>query len=123
MKKLVLAVAALLTLAACGSSASTLEDADTFGKTIDTAGVVVLDVRTAGEFAAAHIPNAINIDVEGGSFESQIATLDKNVHYAVYCHSGRRSGIATEIMSKAGFTTLSELNGGLLSWNGPLVQS
>lgn len=122
MKKLALAFAALLTLAACGSSSATVQDANAFAETVAKAGVVVLDVRTPGEFAEGHIANAINIDAESGNFESQIASLDKTKEYAVYCRSGRRSAIATEAMSKAGFTNLKELQGGLLSWNGPLVQ-
>lgn len=122
MKKLALAFAALLTLAACGSSGATVQDANAFAETVAKAGVVVLDVRTPGEFAEGHIANAVNIDAESGNFDAQIATLDKTKEYAVYCRSGRRSAIATDAMSKAGFTNIKELQGGLLSWTGPLVQ-
>ena len=99
-------------------------NADGFASDIKNPGVVVLDVRTAGEFAAGHIENAINIDVESGTFDSEIAKLDKNVEYAVYCHSGRRSGIATDKMAKAGFTKLTNLQDGVASWQAagyPLV--
>jgi rhodanese-related sulfurtransferase len=75
-----------------------------------------LDVRTAGEFAEGHIQNAINIDVEGGQFDSGIAQLDKTKTYAVYCRSGRRSGAAVEKMSDAGFTSLFNLNAGIVVW-------
>ena len=80
------------------------------------AGVVLLDVRTAGEFAAGHIDGAINIDVEGMTFEGEIANLDKTKTYAIYCQSGRRSRIAVESMTKAGFTTLFNLDQGIGSW-------
>lgn len=119
MKKIALLVAPLLVLlSACGGSTAKINNlnADGFASDIKSAGVVVLDVRTAGEFASGHIENAINIDVESGSFDSEIAKLDKNVEYAVYCHSGRRSGIATEKMAKAGFTKLSNLEGGIQTW-------
>ena len=108
----------LLILTACGGSSAKVNNlnADGFASDIKNPGVVVLDVRTAGEFASGHIENAINIDVESGSFDSEIAKLDKSVEYAVYCHSGRRSGIATEKMAKAGFTKLSNLEGGIQAW-------
>lgn len=67
---------------------------------------VVVDVRTAGEYAAGHVAGAINIDVESGDFASAIGTLDKSKTYLVYCHSGRRSGIAAEQMRSAGLTVL-----------------
>jgi rhodanese-related sulfurtransferase len=124
MKKvLALALVAVAALTACSSSSGyTSQSADEFATTISsTPGVVVLDVRTPGEFAAGHLPNAINIDVEGGSFDEQIASLDKNATYAVYCHSGRRSGIASTTMVDAGFSTIFNLDGGLLSWTGSLV--
>ena len=86
----------------------------------------MLDVRTPGEFATGHIENAINIDVEGMTFDSEIAKLDKNVEYAVYCRSGRRSVVATEKMAEAGFTKLTNLKDGVISWQGagyPLVNN
>jgi rhodanese-related sulfurtransferase len=116
----------LFLLSACGGTTAKVNnlDANGFASDIKNAGVVVLDVRTAGEFASGHIENAINIDVESSDFDSKIAKLDKNVEYAVYCHSGRRSGIATEKMAKSGFTKISNLDGGIQAWQAagfPLV--
>ena len=116
----------LLLLSACGGSSVKVNnlDANAFASDIQNPGVVVLDVRTAGEFASGHIENAINIDVESSDFDSQIAKLDKKVEYAVYCHSGRRSGIATEKMAKSGFEKVTNLNGGIQAWQAagfPLV--
>ena len=117
MKRLVLLIAGLLALAGCSSSSAvSTVNAQDFATTIATSGVVILDVRTPGEFAAGHIAGAINIDVESGNFESDIAGLDKNTTYAVYCHSGRRSGIATNTMADQGFTHLYNLDGGIGAW-------
>ena len=118
----------LLLLAACGGSTVKVNNlnADAFASDINNAGVVVVDVRSAGEFATGHIQNAINIDVESANFDTKIAKLDKTVEYAVYCHSGRRSTIAAEKMSKAGFEKITNLNGGVISWQAagyPLVLS
>ena len=63
-----------------------------------------------------HIAGAINIDVEATTFDNVIAKLDKTKTYAVYCHSGRRSGIATTAMAKAGFTSIFNLSNGVTDW-------
>ena len=118
-KKLALLVAPLLViLTACGGTTAKVNNlnADGFASDIKNPGVVVLDVRTAGEFASGHIENAINIDVEGTTFDSEIAKLDKTVEYAIYCHSGRRSAIAADKMAKAGFEKLTNLESGIISW-------
>ena len=129
MKKLALFIAPLLVLlSACGGSSVKVNNlnADAFASDIKNPGVVVLDVRTAGEFAAGHIENAINIDVESGSFDAEIAKLDKTVEYAVYCHSGRRSAIAADKMTKSGFEKITNLEDGIIAWqavNYPLVSN
>ena len=109
-----LGISALL-LSACGSnpSAITTLDSKAFSEKIKDPSIVILDVRTPGEFMTGHIANAMNIDVESSTFESEISKLDKSKSYAVYCHSGRRSGIATTTMAKVGFTHLYNLDHGL----------
>lgn len=130
MKKFVALVAAplLVLLAACGGSSANVVNLTTeeFASTIKNPGVVVLDVRTPGEFASGHIQGALNIDVEGPDFQSQIATLDKSKEYAIYCRSGRRSIVAANMMSDSGFTKLTNLESGIISWQGsgfPLVNN
>ena len=120
MKKLIaiLSISALF-LTGCGSSDASVtnQGAADFAKTITDSSVVVLDVRTPGEFMVGHIANAINIDVEGMQFNADVSKLDKTKTYAVYCHSGRRSGIATSEMSKLGFSKLFNLDGGIGAWS------
>jgi rhodanese-related sulfurtransferase len=107
LKKVISAlfVSALL-LSGCSSSNSAVTDlaATEFISQSQAAGVVVIDVRTAGEFSEGHLVAALNIDVQSSSFESEIALLDKSATYALYCRSGNRSGVAAEIMAEAGFT-------------------
>lgn len=76
-------------------------------------GVVVIDVRTPAEYAAGHVEGAINMDVESADFATQLEQLDPEGEYAVYCQSGRRSGIAASTMEDAGFTTVHNLKGGI----------
>ena len=118
MKKLIAAgLVSVFALTSCGAGGGVMNQSSTdFAKTISDKKVVILDVRTAGEFAAGHIANAINIDVEGMQFDAEMGKLDKRLTYAVYCRSGRRSGIATEKMSLASFTHLYNLTGGIEDW-------
>ena len=128
MKKTLAAVlSAAFLLTGCSSSTSATNlDAAGFAEQVTKADVITLDVRTPGEFMEGHIEGAINIDVEGSSFDSEIANLDKSKSYAVYCRIGRRSLIAVDKLSAAGFEKLSNLNTGINDWiaNGlPLVTS
>ncbi len=108
MKKAIAAVfASALLISGCSSNSSVTDlGAAEFVSQSQAAGVVIIDVRTAGEFNEGHIANAINIDVQSSSFDSDIAALDKNATYALYCRSGNRSGIAAGKMSDAGFTSI-----------------
>lgn len=78
--------------------------------------VTVLDVRTPAEYAAGHLPGAVNIDVESSSFEQQVSELPKDDTYFVYCRTGNRSGVATDQMADLGFTDLYDLQGGVVDW-------
>ena len=71
----------------------------------------VIDVRTADEYAAGHLQGAINIDVEGSDFSTEVGKLDTNGIYVVYCHSGRRAGIAKDQMDAMGFKDVTNAGG------------
>ena len=127
MKKLILVLSAVLLLAGCSTSSTSSDLTSTeFSNKVTESGVITLDVRTPGEFMAGHIQGAINIDVEGTEFETEIAKLDKTQTYAIYCQSGRRSSIAVETMQSAGFNKLFNLTNGIQDWqaqNLPIVTS
>ena len=127
MKKLISAITiSALFLTGCGCSGATNLGAADFQAKSAESGVVILDVRTGGEYMAGHIANAINIDVEGMTFNGDISKLDKSATYAVYCHSGRRSGIAVGKMKDAGFKNLFNLTNGIQEWQAaglPLVNN
>lgn len=78
--------------------------------------LVVLDVRTAAEFAKGHIPGARNVshDLLQSSLESLGDVRDKQV--VLYCRSGRRTMIAADVLRKAGFKRLAHLEGDFLAW-------
>lgn len=81
----------------------------------ETPGAVLLDVRTAGEFAAGTIPGSVNMDFLSPSFAGKVQKLDKNVTYFLFCRSGNRSGNACKMMYKQGFD-VRNLNGGIGSF-------
>jgi len=130
----VLAVAAVTGVSACSSDAPASSStspaavqhlaASDFATAMKQPGTIVLDVRTPAEFAEGHLPQAKNIDFESADFATQIAGLDKNATYAVYCRSGNRSGSALEQMSAAGFTHAYDLADGIVAWQsmgGPMA--
>ena len=89
---------------------------DAFEKLIADTSVVRLDVRTAEEFEAGHIENAINIDVLKDDFEANaLAILPVGKVLAVYCRSGRRSKKAAHILVKRGYKVI-ELDQGYNGW-------
>src|SRR5680860_1871569 len=54
-------------------------------------GQIVLDVRTPEEFREAHIADATLVDFYDSDFRDQIAALDRDVSYVLYCRSGNLS--------------------------------
>ena len=82
--------------------------------------VMILDVRTAAEFAEGHIKNAILIPVN--EIESRAADLitDKDQILLVYCRSGNRSNTAALALARMGFTAVYDF-GGILDWDGDIV--
>ena len=83
-------------------------------------GYIILDVRRADEFAAGHIPGAINVPNETIGTAEISELPDKNQLIMVYCRSGRRSKEAAEKLVKLGYTNIVEF-GGILDWKGEIV--
>lgn len=78
------------------------------------AGARLVDVRTPQEFAAGHLPGAVNIPVE----EIQGRTKElagKDQPIVLYCRSGARSGNAARILKTAGYSKVHDL-GAMSRW-------
>jgi rhodanese-related sulfurtransferase len=61
---------------------------------------IYVDVREDDEWAAGHVDGALHVklgDIQAGKFDA----IPKDVPVALYCRSGRRSGIAYDILTKA----------------------
>lgn len=124
MRKLAYLLILSIGLVACSSGGDTLTTGiRTVGATeaqsvIDEASsdLMVLDVRTPEEFAEGHLANAVNIDFYAGDFSDQLAALDPETPYVLYCRSGNRSATTAEMMEELGFADVTEVDGGILAW-------
>jgi phage shock protein E len=102
--------------AAAAPAAGAALDATDFAAALKRPGTTVIDVRTPAEYAQGHLPGAVNLDVSSPDFTTRLATLDPAAPYAVYCHSGNRSGTAVAEMASMGFTGAYHLAGGIGAW-------
>jgi len=100
MRCVLLAILAGMTLLTC-----TPDDRDSFDRHI-AADAMVIDVRTAEEFALGHYPGAINIPHEQIVAGLAARSVPLDTPLALYCRSGNRSGRAVEALRTAGFSTL-----------------
>jgi rhodanese-related sulfurtransferase len=79
----------------------------------DDSDFVVLDVRTAAEYATRHIVGAINRNYYAPDFSAQLDALDKNKAYLIHCGSGGRSGLTHDLMFTLGFHEVYDMQGGM----------
>lgn len=119
MKKLLTCLLATLGLTtACAKQNFENADVQEFAELIADTNVVVLDVRSAAEFAEGHIQRAILIDQGQSDFvEKAKATLPTDKKIAVYCRSGRRSANAAGRLADVGYKCVN-LKGGIIAWQG-----
>ena len=118
-----MALVIALSLAACGGSTSTdsalaLASVPEVQEIVATPpdGLVILDIRTAEEFADGRLAGAINIDYYASDFEQRLGELDPDLPYIMYCNSGNRSANTLPLMDSIGFAEVYELDGGIQAW-------
>ena len=76
--------------------------------------LLVIDVRSAEEYAAGHVPGAVNIPHD--QVPSRLAEIPKDKEVVLYCRSGRRSGLAAETLEANGYKDLRLLQGDMPGW-------
>lgn len=81
---------------------------------------IILDVRTAEEYAQGHIPNAINIPNETIESNDLPELPDKEQMILVYCRSGNRSKQASQKLADLEYTNVIEF-GGIIDWTGEII--
>ena len=116
MKRMMTCLLAMLGLTACSQENFENTDVTGFEELLNEPNTIVLDVRTAEEYAESHIAGAVNIDQAQSDFLAEAKaklSVDKTV--AVYCRSGRRSASAAGRLAAEGFRCVN-LTGGILAW-------
>ncbi len=85
----------------------------------------LLDVRTPVEFNESHIEGAVLIPLENGYgsnlgpdqlLEARINEVPKGEKILVYCRTGRRSAVASQMLADAGYTDVYNMGGGINEW-------
>lgn len=135
------ALAALTLTAACGSAATdqvaavpALTPASPGSETVAAPGVrvvdvdtaadllaegdrIVIDVRTPAEYDDARLAGARLIDIASPTFAEEIAALDRDLPYVIYCRTANRSASARQLMEELGFTDVADIGGGIVAWS------
>lgn len=83
--------------------------------------VLLLDVREPAEYQICRISGAKLIPL--GTLPDHLKELDSAEDIVVYCHSGVRSGNATQFLRSAGFKRVRNLKGGIRAWTDDVDKS
>lgn len=65
---------------------------------------VIVDVRSAEEYAAGHINGAVNVPLDDIKNDASVLDADKDKKIVLYCNSGKKSGEAQDALLAAGYT-------------------
>ena len=118
MRRLAIALAACAFGFAAAAAGPAAIEPKALGERIAWAdqSLFVLDVRTPGEYAAGHLPGAVNIPND--ELAARIAELAgaRELDVVVYCKTGVRTAVALEVLGKAGFKRLYHLKGDYARW-------
>ncbi|WP_286167139.1 rhodanese-like domain-containing protein [Clostridium sp. D33t1_170424_F3] len=90
-------------------------DAEEAKKMMEAGGVTVIDVRTAEEYAQAHIEGAVLLPVETIGEEQPEEFPDSESTILVYCRTGRRSKAASDQLAALGYQNVYDF-GGIVDW-------
>ena len=81
---------------------------------------LIIDVRSPEEFAAGHLPGALNMAhnefVDNPTESVALLPTAMDAEIVVHCVSGKRAGIAMEVISNAGYTNVGHLIGDFSGW-------
>lgn len=109
--------AVLLLVATFALPAHAAEDVsfDEITRMLEAKAVTLIDVREADEFAAGHVPGAVNMPLSQlNPAMVPASTPDKPV--VVMCRSGNRSGKAQAALAQAGRTDIRNFKGSMIEW-------
>jgi len=76
----------------------------------------LVDVRRPDEFAAGHIPGAVNVPVGEIADHPELLPADHDTCMMAYCRSGRRSAVAAPALFGMGYKNVYSVPGGFIAW-------
>lgn len=112
------AIGAVIALGSGGAPAAGVIDNDQL-RDLQADGVRVIDVRTAGEFAAGSIAGAENVPMS--DIEAAAQGWDPAQPIVLYCATGSRSAEVASYLTSLGFTSVYDLGGGIVQWDGDMA--
>ncbi|MGZ4111019.1 MAG: rhodanese-like domain-containing protein [Tumebacillaceae bacterium] len=82
--------------------------------------VKFIDVREPGEYDAGHIPGVPLIPMN--QIPARFGEVGEADEYVFICRSGNRSHMVAKFLKDNGIENVTNFNGGMLSWSGPIKQ-
>ncbi len=82
----------------------------------DGGDVLLIDVRTEGEYVEGHLPGAIVIPYDEFDLRYTEILEYKDREVVLYCHVGGMGDFAGRVLLKNGFTNVKNLEGGIYGW-------
>ena len=76
---------------------------------------LLLDVRTAEEWAIGRLPGALHLPVQ--ELDRRLHEISRDREIVVYCHHGVRGDTAVELLLHNGYEQVSNLEGGIDAWS------
>jgi rhodanese-related sulfurtransferase len=76
----------------------------------------VLDLRSAGDFATAHIPGARWLSRGRLDLQIEQEAPDKNAEMVLYCRKGVESTLSLSMLNTLGYRSVAVLEGGFEAW-------
>jgi rhodanese-related sulfurtransferase len=115
--KILWGIVAVLGLALVGQQLQASQGVDVKqAQSMNQQSALLLDVREPAEYAAIHAPNAKLIPLGEVGLRLKEIEAYKNKPIAVICRSGRRSAKAVALLQEAGFSQVSNVQGGMQAW-------
>lgn len=74
----------------------------------------LLDVREREEYVEGHIPDSVLIPL--GQLSRKLSSIPKDATIIAICRSGNRSGVAANMLRRAGYGNVLNLRGGIIAW-------
>ncbi len=101
-------------------------ESGTVAALLETGSVLLVDSRTAEEFAVSHLAGAVNLETleQVQRYLKALNTQPKSI--IIYCSVGQRSASLTEKLQKAGITDVKNFVGSIFAWaneDRPMVDS